>query len=330
MKTLEHYLKIFSKRKRSPHALWSDATKKKAPHKPILLLAVMDFISRGMLATNFIDLSRDLSELNDLFNSYWIRVVPIGQTSSIAFPFSRLHSEGFWKLVPQPGQASSFRKAPEVSTVPQLREVVLGAEIENDLFLCLQIPGNRRALRQVLLQSYFSEEAQRNLEDQARINADAYSYSLELVEKAHEPLVWERVASIEYKPAPVRDQGFRRAVVTTYNHRCALCGVRMVTPDGHTAVDAAHIKPWSISKNDDIRNGMALCKLCHWSFDEGFIGVSKNYDVVVSTQLNSGTNMPGLLSTLHKRSLITPDDKELWPAQEYLEWHRQEFKLNRA
>jgi len=31
--------------------------------------------------------------------------------------------------------------------------------------------------------------------------------------------------------------------------------------------------PWSRSKNDDIRNGMALCKLCHWAFDEGMMGV---------------------------------------------------------
>lgn len=29
----------------------------------------------------------------------------------------------------------------------------------------------------------------------------------------------------------------------------------------HTVVDAAHIIPWSRSGNDDIGNGMALCKL---------------------------------------------------------------------
>ena len=45
----------------------------------------------------------------------------------------------------------------------------------------------------------------------------------------------------------------------------------MRTIDGHTAVDAAHIIPWSISHNDDPRNGLALCKLCHWSFDEGLL-----------------------------------------------------------
>lgn len=45
----------------------------------------------------------DLVELNELFNLYWRRIIPLGQTSSIAFPFSRLDREPFWELVPQPG-----------------------------------------------------------------------------------------------------------------------------------------------------------------------------------------------------------------------------------
>jgi putative restriction endonuclease len=327
MESLDHYIKLFSKLKRSPHAVWGAATKKKAPHKPILLLSVIDLISRGLLQSNFFDLSKDLSELNDLFNSYWFRVVPLGQTSSIAFPFTHLHSEGFWKLVPIKGGASDFSRLPNITTIRQLKDIALGAEIEKDLYECMQTAVNRSALRQALLKSCFSEDAQKKLEHQAMINAEAYSYSLELLQKSHEPLVSDIVKDSS-KPEPVRDQAFRRVVVITYDHRCALCGVRMVTPDGHTAVDAAHIKPWSISKNDDVRNGMALCKLCHWTFDEGFIGVSASYTVLVSRQLSSGPNMPGLLSTLDKRSIITPIDKELWPAQEYLEWHRREYKLD--
>jgi len=41
----------------------------------------------------------------------------------------------------------------------------------------------------------------------------------------------------------------------------------------HTVVEAAHIVPWSKSHNNDIRNGMALCRLCHWGLDEGMLGV---------------------------------------------------------
>jgi len=34
---------------------------------------------------------------NELFNLYWRRIIPLDQTSSIAFPFSRLDRETFWE-----------------------------------------------------------------------------------------------------------------------------------------------------------------------------------------------------------------------------------------
>src|SRR5512146_209444 len=97
-------LKLFSSLSRAPGAVWTEATKCKAPHKPLLLLAVLDLVHRGVITTPFIAVSGDLVELNELFNLYWRRVVPLGQTSSIAFSFSRLSREPFWELVPQPGK----------------------------------------------------------------------------------------------------------------------------------------------------------------------------------------------------------------------------------
>jgi putative restriction endonuclease len=204
--------------------------------------------------------------------------------------------------------------------------VALGARLDEELFLLLQQPDSRAALRQVLVESCFSEEAQAALREQSLINAEAYAYNLELVRMAHQPKVKEVLESGMYKPV-VRDQGFRRAVVTTYDHRCALCGVRIVTSEGHTVVDAAHIVPWSVSNNDDIRNGMALCKLCHWAFDKGMMGVSEGYNVITSRQIAADPNVPGFLLTLSGRGIIPPADSGLWPGQEYLKWHRREWRL---
>lgn len=136
----------------------------------------------------------------------------------------------------------------------------------------------------------------------------------------------ETLETDAYKAA-VRDQGFRRIVVSTYDHRCALCGVRIITAEGHTVVDAAHIIPWSRSHNDDLRNGMALCKICHWAFDEGMMGVSEDYDVITSRQIAANPNVPGFLLTLTGRSIIPPPDRDLWPAQRYLAEHRKEWRL---
>ncbi len=181
-------------------------------------------------------------------------------------------------------------------------------------------------MRQVLLQSCFSEAAQKTLLEQTQINSEAFSYNLELMQMAHQPRVKEILEGEKYKPA-VRYQGFRRAVVTSYDHRCALCGVRIVTSEGHTVVDAAHIVPWSVNQNDDIRNGMALCKLCHWAFDEGMMGVSESYSVITSRQIGADPNVPGFLLTLSGRGIIPPGDKDLWPEQKHLKWHRSEWRL---
>jgi len=88
---------------RAPGPTWSEATKRKAPHKPLLLLAVLDMVHRGVITSPFIAVSGDLVELNELFNLYWRRIIPLSQTSSIAFPFSRLDREPFWELVLQSG-----------------------------------------------------------------------------------------------------------------------------------------------------------------------------------------------------------------------------------
>ena len=99
---LEKFLRQFAHLRRAPGHVWNEATRKQAPHKPLLLLAVLDLVARGVLTSSFIEISGDLVELNDLFTGYWRRVVPITQKSSIAFPFSRLHNEPFWSLFRYP------------------------------------------------------------------------------------------------------------------------------------------------------------------------------------------------------------------------------------
>ncbi len=76
MTKLEVYMKQFAHLRRAPGAIWTDATKKQAPHKPILLFAVMDMIARGTINSPFIAVTADLVELNELFNLYWRRIIP--------------------------------------------------------------------------------------------------------------------------------------------------------------------------------------------------------------------------------------------------------------
>ena len=73
---------------------------------------------------------------------------------------------------------------------------------------------------------------------------------------------------------------------------------------------------------------MALCRLCHWGFDEGMLGVSDRYTVITSRSIAIDPNVPGLLLTLSGRGIIGPQAHDLWPAQDYLHEHRQEWRLS--
>jgi len=122
-----------------------------------------------------------------------------------------------------------------------------------------------------------------------------------------------------------RDQGFRKTIVFLYDYRCALCGIRMLTSDGHTVVEAAHIIPWVESHDDRPTNGLSLCRLCHWSFDEGLMSVGKKYEVLVSGRGQVDRNLPGHILTLRDRSIFTPEENRFWPAQKNLDFHRRKY-----
>ncbi|SMF93286.1 putative restriction endonuclease [Methylomagnum ishizawai] len=322
MKSLQEYCTQFSSLTRAPGNIWGEATHHRAPHKPFLLLAIMDLVRREAITTRFIDIQGDLDELDELFTDYWNRILPGGHKSSIAFPFFRLKNEPFWELVIKPGKDA----LPDISTVKKLREYVLGARLDDALFAFMQYPQSREALAQCLFQSCFSASARQALAEVYVFHEQAFQYSTLLEEKAHGKKISDIFLFDKYRDA-ARNQGFRRIVVKSYEHRCALCGVRIITPEGRSAVDAAHIVPWRESRNDDIGNGMALCKLCHWAFDEGLMGVSKSFTVLLSEQLGQYPNAAGLLGTLSGRGIVGPSDKMLWPKQENLRWHRSKWSF---
>ncbi len=296
---------------------YTKATTYRAPNKPILLLCILDLISQGNLNTNFIELN---AELIELFQEYWNCVMPPERRGNIAMPFFHMRSEKFWHLLPKPGYEKTLDITNSITSVRKIHESILGAKLDGTLFTELQDAETRNLYRRALIETYFIPDLHKVLVEQGIVNQDAYQYSLYLLETARQQ---KETRKEDIKPA-VRDQGFRRAIVVSYEHRCAFCGVRMRTPDGQSAVVAAHIIPWSISCNDDPRNGIALCHLCHWTFDRGLMSISGKYMVLVSDYLRSTNNLPGHLLTLVNRKMMGPEEEVLWPDLDNLKWHRKE------
>lgn len=118
----------------------------------------------------------------------------------------------------------------------------------------------------------------------------------------------------------VRDAAFSEAVRRAYDRSCAICEKSRETPDGTPEVEAAHIYPKRKGGADDVRNGVALCKLHHWAFDTGWLAISDDYEILVRDA--SERNGYHEFKQLEGDPLDLPDNDEARPHRMFLERHR--------
>ena len=321
---LEHYIKSVNRmRTDAGKSKYPSSTQYRAPHKPILLLSALDLFEQGELTTNFVPLS---PELADLFASYWELVMPIDKSARLFLPFFHMKNDGFWHLVPHSDKEDGLASIRQIGSIAQLRDTVIGGRFDPELYELICVDETRSILRSTLIEQYFDKSLLDVLLNQTNTNIFAHRYSLKLLEQARSRMIYTNNIINEIEQ-PVRDQGFRKAIVKAYDHRCVLCGVRLVTYEGKTAATAAHIIPWSVSYNDDPRNGLCLCRLCHWAFDVGLTTINTRFRIRLSEQLSADGNMSGYLSTLSDRPIFEPTEEIYNPDVEALKWHTEKVFL---
>jgi putative restriction endonuclease len=123
-----------------------------APHKPLLLLAVMDLVERGLITTPRVRLTDELQRAFKANTSRYIGYSLLF-TPDIGKPYYHMQHEPFWKLVLQPGA-----KAPTTPTytVARLQSIYNYALIDEELFHLMQNPEARAQLRVTLISTYFT------------------------------------------------------------------------------------------------------------------------------------------------------------------------------
>jgi predicted restriction endonuclease len=122
--TLRKYIGIFRDLHRNQNPKWG-----MAPHKPVLLLAVIDEIERGDIRDNFIELT---PELVAAFRAYWrVLVPPDTWLEKIVNPFRFMVQDGFWELVKN-GVPVSTQSLGYNPTIRQLTTEVDGAQLSDD------------------------------------------------------------------------------------------------------------------------------------------------------------------------------------------------------
>jgi putative restriction endonuclease len=314
-KNLNYYAKKFVN-------LRVDRARGVAPHKPILLLAVMELISQGKIKYNRIYLS---PELIATFLKYWSNLGSDTHRSNIALPFFHMTSEKFWFLAPNPGFEAAIASRVKIRTLKALEDAVSHAYLDEELFALLQDPQSRTHLITVLIQTWFSQQSEQI--DQLYAVDEFEAIQLKLFERGGAVY---RVQDLKDEDrAYVRNAAFRRIVVSLYEQRCAFCHLKIISSDNQNIVDGAHIKPFSEFRDDRFENGLALCKNHHWAFDHGWFGISDDYRIIIPGDriLEESPINTRVMQDFNHEPILLPIREDYYPSLEALHWHRHTWNI---
>lgn len=287
---------------------------KPAPHKPILLLAVIDLFEQGAITNNQIEPSPQIVES---FLKYW-HLVSL-EKPRIFLPFFHLKSDKFWHLHTKAGNEQLLAMTKQVNSMIHLAHIIAFASLDEDLFLLLHRAEAREVFRQKIIEVYFPEKTElfRAVIAENREINNIENLLLESAENKR-PDISKNITN-----SPKRNIAFRRAIIRLYNYTCAACRLRIITLDGETVVEAAHIFPFAKSFDDSIGNGLSLCPLHHWSFDKGLFSIDDNYKIIVGTNFEESGSEPFLLNSLQSKEILLPKEKPFQPSISMIRWHRE-------
>jgi putative restriction endonuclease len=285
-----------------------DPSKGRAPHKALLLLAVLDLFEDGQLADGWVTLSADLVAR---FQNFW----PIVQErranrGDIRMPFHALGTDRVWSVFDVDGRPSLAR------------ETSVRAKLPDDLLELLGDAAFRAELRRLLAVTYFPVSEQIALFAALGFEEAVNSLGLDAQAQA-EPI---------YRLA--RDTGrsarFKNQVVSGYRFTCALTGYRITTAEQLGIVEAAHIHALASSRNNDSDNGLALTPTAHALFDLGLWSVTDELRILVKPEQDFLEETPAggfSLRGYSGRPLHILTGVKLRPHPAHLAWHRRQHNF---
>lgn len=157
MDTIDEYIEAFRNMKRAKMGGYI------APHKPLLLLSIIELIRNGKCTSNQIFLNSDLIST---FKDLWEKYVDNGNKPdglyvaddlylelsnrypfkcTIANPYYHMQHEAFWRLVPSEDYVRRNNY-----DLRCLKKCFLYAEIDEHLFLMMQDGTNRDRLKTII------------------------------------------------------------------------------------------------------------------------------------------------------------------------------------
>lgn len=297
-----------------------------APHKPLMLLAVLDLIEEGVITDARVEYDDRLVER---FHDYWIALDAAGFQPRSWLPYFHLRSDGFWEVVAHGGFEAELAATSSPKSRRQLQSLIRHVRLSDEVWASLQSKQGLAIARRALLESHFAPNDQESLNGVSELGTQVARCAENLLDAArHSPFRMDHerteVAAISRQ---VRGQAFRKVIRRIYRDSCSMCELRLITDRGRSIMEAAHIVPFAESHNDDPRNGIALCPVHHWCFDQGLTGITPDYQIIVAEELTEDLPTNDRILALQGRSLRLPEDELLYPHRSALERHLRTHAL---
>lgn len=291
------------------------------PHKPAMLLAVMDLIESGRIRTNRIAYDPELLER---FKAYFDLVRTDQDTLTPILPFFYLRGDRFWHHHPHANQEPAYQALRSPGSKSQLFSIVAYAYLDDSLFKLLLDREAREELRQTIIQRYFADKAA-SIANLIRRERPICQYEDFLRKQAAGQVRESAEPDLDEES---RNTAFSRVVRSAYDYRCAACGLRVILDDV-VLVEAAHIIPFNTSHDNDPRNGMALCRNHHWAMDNHLLAPVPGQPRPVwrvSGELDRRIEGQTDLLRLDGDVVLTPRDPRLHPRENALKWRQQHLR----
>lgn len=299
----------------------------KAPHKPVLLLAVIESFENGEITQNWIPVTDILFQR---FHDIWRLLVKTDNVPNFSLPFFHLKNEkgNFWELITLPGKEIPTTKSKSIKSFRALTETVLAAKLSEELFLAFMNPVEREVIKNAILEKYFDIKNPQQVKQQVRYSEIVKTEILYDPEANYSRKIKRQIAEV---PVEVREEFivlrstiFRKAILEIYNNQCSVSGLKVEDANRNSLVDACHIMPFAETYNDSIKNGLALSPTFHRAFDRGIISISDNYKVLVHPKLKDFKPDSGIRQ-YENQPIYLPTDEKFYPSLFCLQEHRNRF-----
>lgn len=298
-----------------------------APHKPILLLAVIEAFDKGEIINNRIEPS---GELLVRFRNIWDQLVHTRHTPNFSLPFFHLKNEKgkFWALKTFPGRKLPVTKSSSIKSYRALVECVAAAKLSEEFYIQIMDPVQRDVLRQTILSTYFPNQelnTGNEVTTQAIQKEILFDPSHNYARKVKRIITEKPKAEVE-EELVMRSMTFRKAVKQVYNQQCAVTGLKIDFSTTMSMVDACHITPFADTHDDTITNGIAMSPTIHRAFDRGMLAISDDYTILIHKNVRDYSPSNGLIE-YQNRSIFLPEDEKFYPSLSRLQEHRQRFNF---